>query len=99
MSQATTFIIERERQTLLQQLDTAEAALRTNLHTHGVDEPGRTHIERALSHVREAYIAINEVGRARSVQQLVSELVKVERLFEKVRQQAAPGVVTKPITI
>ena len=91
-------VSDSERQTLLGQLNAAESALRANLHKNGIDLITRAHMERALAHIHEAYVAINEVGRARTVQQLVHELMKVERLAEKVRQQA-PRVVTKPIRI
>jgi hypothetical protein len=91
-------LLEKERQTLLQQLTAADAALRANLHMHCVDETGRAHMERALAHVREAYIAINEVARARTVQQLVSDVMKIEHLFDKLRQQPPPGVVIKSVT-
>jgi hypothetical protein len=53
-----------------------------------------------LSHTREAYIATNEVGKARTVQRLVSDLEKVERLTEKLRKRQSPEpVVVKPIRI
>ena len=74
----------------LEQLTAAENALRANLHRHDIDPAAREHMERALSHVREAYIAINEVGKGRTVQQLVRELEKMDRLVEKVRQQPRP---------
>jgi hypothetical protein len=90
---------ENERHALLGQLSAAEAALRANLHRHGLEPTARAHMARALSHIREAYVAVNEGGRARTVQQLVDELTKVERLFDKLRQQPAPAVVVKPIHV
>ena len=78
---------EGERQTMLGQLQAAEAALRSNLHLHRVDVAARAHMERALAHVREACVAIREVGRARTVDQLVSELQHVEHLYSRLRQQ------------
>jgi hypothetical protein len=56
-------------------------------------------MERALSHVREVYIATNEIGKARSVQRLVGDLEKVDRLVEKVRHRQQPGVTIKPIRV
>lgn len=84
---------------ILEELNNAEQALRENLHRHDLDPTAREHMERALSHVREAYIATNEVGKARSVQRLVSDLEKVERLTEKVRKRYQVGVAAKPIRV
>jgi len=84
---------------IFEQLDTAEQALRENLHRNDLDSTAREHMERALSHVREAYIATNEIGKARSVQRLVGDLEKVDRLVEKVRHRQQPGVTIKPIRI
>jgi hypothetical protein len=84
---------------ILEQLDTAEQALRENLHRNDLDTTAREHMERALSHVREAYIATNEIGKARSVQRLVGDLEKVDRLVEKVHRHQHPGVTIKPISV
>jgi hypothetical protein len=84
---------------IFEQLNTAEQALRENLHRNDLDPTAREHMERALSHVREAYIATNEIGKARSVQRLVGDLEKVDRLVEKVRHRQQPGVTIKPIRI
>lgn len=84
---------------IFEQLDTAEQALRENLHRNDLDPTAREHMERALSHVREAYIATNEIGKARSVQRLVGDLEKVDRLVDKVRHRQQPGVTIKPIRI
>ena len=65
---------------ILEQLNTADQALRENLHRHDLDPTAREHMERALSHVREAYIATNEIGKARSVQTLVRDLENTELL-------------------
>ncbi|MCI0539490.1 MAG: hypothetical protein L0Z50_30130 [Verrucomicrobiales bacterium] len=79
---------------ILGQLNDAESALRENLHRHDLDPTARAHMERALSHVREAYVATNEVAKARTVQQLAGDLDKFDRLLEKVRHRESPGVVT-----
>jgi hypothetical protein len=84
---------------ILEELNNAEQALRENLHRHDLDSTAREHMERALSHVREAYVATNEIGKARSVQRLVSDLEKVERLTEKVRKRYHVGVAAKPIHV
>jgi hypothetical protein len=75
--------IENQRQALLGQLRAAEAALRGGLHTHGFGSTARAHMERAIAHIQEAYIAINEIGRARTVQQLVNDLVRVQQVMDE----------------
>jgi len=84
---------------IFEQLDTAEQALRENLHRNDLDPTAREHMERALSHVREAYIATNEIGKARSVRRLVGDLEKVDHLTEKLRKRQQPGVTIKPIRV
>jgi hypothetical protein len=84
---------------ILEELNNAEQALRENLHRNDLDPAAREHMERALSHVREAYIATNEIGKARSVQRLVGDLEKVERLTDKVRKRYQVGVAAKPIRV
>ena len=85
---------------IFEQLDTAEQALRENLHRNDLDPTAREHMERALSHVREAYIATNEIGKARSVSQLVGDLEKVNHIVAKVRRREQPVTsTTKPIRI
>ena len=84
---------------ILEELNNAEQALRENLHRNDLDLTAREHMERALSHVREAYIATNEIGKARSVQRLVGDLEKVERLTDKVRKRYQVGVAAKPIRV
>jgi len=84
---------------ILEQLDAAEQALRENLHRNDLDPTAREHMERAVAHVHEAYIATNEIGKARSVRRLVGDLEKVDRLVEKVRNRQQPGVTIKPIRV
>ena len=84
---------------IFEQLDTAEQALRENLHRNDLDPTAREHMERALSHVREAHIATNEIGKARSVRCLVSDLEKVIPIMAKVRRYRQPAVTTKPIRV
>ena len=71
--------IENQRQALLGQLTAAETALRTGLHSHGFGSTARAHMERALAHIQEAYMAINEFNRARTVEQLINDLVRVQQ--------------------
>ena len=84
---------------ILEQLDTADQALRENLHRHDLDPTAREHMERALSHVREAYIATNEIGKARSVRRLVGDLEKVDHRLTNVRKQHQTSVSVKPIRV
>ena len=78
--------IETQRQALLGQLNAAEAALRTGLHTHGFGSTAREHMERARAHIQEAYIAINETKSVRSVQQLVNDLNRIQQVMEDARR-------------
>jgi hypothetical protein len=75
--------IENQRQALLGQLTAAETALRTGLHTHGFGSIARAHMERALAHIQEATIAINEINRARTVEQLINDLVRVQQMMDR----------------
>lgn len=85
------------KRSILEPLDDAERALRENLHRHDLDPTARAHMERALNHIHEAFISTNEVGKARTVQRLVGDLDKAERLAEKLAQRQSEGVVVKPI--
>ncbi len=81
--------MNRETRQLLKNLEIAENALRENLHTHCLDETARHHMERATTHVREAYIAVNEPGRARSVPDLLGDIATGERLIAYAVAKAA----------
>ncbi|HWY75483.1 MAG TPA: hypothetical protein VN281_07695 [Verrucomicrobiae bacterium] len=84
---------------ILEELNTAEQALRENLHRHDLEPTAREHMERALSHVHEAYIATNEIGKARSVQRLVGDLERVERLTEKAHRRYRVGIAIKSVHV
>ena len=75
-------VIESRRQALLGQLKAAEAALRSGLHPYGFDSTARAHVDRALAHIQEACIAINEINRARTAEQLVNDLIRVQRMMD-----------------
>jgi len=75
--------IESQRQALLGQLTAAEAALQTGLQTQGFGSNARAHMERALAHIQEAQIAINEINRARTVGQLVNDLIRTQQLMDR----------------
>jgi len=71
---------------IFEQLDTADQALRENLHRNDLDP-------------REAYVATNEIGKARSVQRLVGDLEKVNHIVAKVRRRERPAVISKSIRV
>ena len=75
-------MVEAKRQELLGQLKAAEFALRGGLHAHGFGNIARAHMERAMAHICEAYIAINEVNRARTVEQLANDLVRIQQVMD-----------------
>jgi hypothetical protein len=52
-------------------------------------------MERALAHIQEAWIAINEMRGVRSVPQLVDDLNRIEQACNELRQQPPPGVTVK----
>jgi hypothetical protein len=80
--------IEGECQALLGQLKVAESALRNGLHTHGFGSNARTHMERALAHICEAYVAINEPTKnTRTVQQLADDLNRIQQVTEEVQRK------------
>ncbi|MGH7990995.1 MAG: hypothetical protein ACREDS_12500 [Limisphaerales bacterium] len=87
--------VEAKRQELLGQLRAAEAALRGGLHTHGFGSTARAHMERAMAHIQEACIAINELRAVRGVPQLVEDLNRIEQACNELRQQPPPGVTVK----
>jgi hypothetical protein len=74
--------IENQRQALLGQLKAAESALRSGLHSHGFGSIARAHLERALAHIQEACVAINEINRARTVEQLVNYLTRIQQVVD-----------------
>jgi len=84
--------IEGQRQAMLDQLKTAEGALRQNLHTHGFGYTAHAHMERALAHIQEAYVALNEINRARTVQQLVSDLVRAQQVMDEAKQSKSQRI-------
>ena len=76
---------EAKRQELLGQLKAAETALRGGLGIQGFGSATRSHMERAVAHVSEAYIAINESKSVRSVQQLVEDLNRIQQVVENAK--------------
>ncbi len=78
--------VERQRQELLGQLTAAETALRTGLQAQGFGSTAHAHMERALAHIQEARIALNEINRARTVGQLVNDLVRLQLAMDEARR-------------
>ena len=72
--------LEWRRRMLLGQLQAADVNLRAGLHQHGMDAIVRAHWERALAHIREASIAINEQTTIRTVQELADQLMRIEQM-------------------
>ena len=77
--------LELLRRTLLGQLQTADVNLRAGLHQHGMDAIVRAHLERALTHIREASIAVNEQTKVRTVQELADQLTRIEQMQADLR--------------
>ena len=83
--------LELRRRTLLGQLQTADVNLRSGLHQHGMDAIVRAHLERALAHIREATIAVNEQVKIRSVQELTDQLARIEQMQTGLRSDQKPA--------
>jgi len=83
--------LELRRQALLGQLQTADVNLRSGLHQHGMDALVRAHLERALAHIREAYIAVNEQTKVRTVQELADQLARIEQIQADLRARQTPA--------
>jgi len=79
-------MVEAKRQELLGQLKAAESALRSHLNADGFGGNVIAHMERALAHIQEAAVALNEASRARTVAQLVNDLVRVEQVLDDARR-------------
>ena len=61
------------------------------LHQHGMDAIVRAHLERALAHIREASIAVDEQTKVRTVQELADQLARVEQMQADLRAQQTPA--------
>src|SRR5271163_1467894 len=79
--------LDSQRYVLLARLQAADSSLRASLHQHGTDALVRAHLERALAHIREAHIAVNEQAKIRSVQELADQLARIEQMREDLRAQ------------
>jgi hypothetical protein len=83
--------LELWRQALLGQLQTADVNLRAGLHQHGMDAIVRAHLERALAHIGEAHIAVNEQTKVRTVHELADQLARVEQIQADLRNRQTPA--------
>jgi hypothetical protein len=81
--------IESQRYVLSARLQSADNALRASLHQHGTDALVRAHLERALAHIREASIAVDEQTKVRTVQELADQLTRIEQMRDDLRAQRA----------
>ena len=91
MNSGALSLLELRRQTLLGQLHTADVNLRAGLHQHGLDAIVRAHLERALAHIREASIAVNEQTKVRTVQELADQLARIEQMQADLRAEQKPA--------
>ena len=90
-------LLEARQQALLTQLQQADGGLRTSLHQEGTDGLVRAHLERALAHIREASIAVEERIKIRSVQQLARELDRIQEMLSDLRaRQTNPSHSIRP---
>ena len=83
--------LDSRRYVLLSRLQAADTALRASLHQHGTDALVRAHLERALAHIREATIAVNEQTKIRSVQELTEQLARIEQMQADLRAEQKPA--------
>ena len=87
---------EVQRQTLLGQINAVEAALRANLELNCASVTARMHMQRALAHIQEAQVALNGVGRARTVWQLVEDLSKFKHDLEELSADSSARHAIRP---
>ncbi len=55
-------------------LDTAAASMRAIAEQSGVDPMALSHVHRAIDHVNEAYVCLNEPGKGRSIVELLYDI-------------------------
>ena len=79
-------------------LQSADTALRAGLNQPCGEALIRSHIERALAHIREAEIALHNLARARTVEQLAEQLARIDEMREELQSQEV-AVTTPSIRI
>ena len=87
MNPAEASTLDSHRYVLLARLQAADSSLRASLHQPGTDALVRTHLERALAHIREAHIAVRERIQIRTVLELTDQLARIEQMREDLRAQ------------
>ena len=85
-------MLENCRRALLGQLKFAEASLRASLQIRGFGNVTREHLERALAHIHEAYVAINENTAVRTVPQLVDDLNRIQQVMDDVQRRKSKTI-------
>ncbi len=86
------------RHALHVRLQSADTALRAGLNQPCGEALVRSHIERALAHIREAETALHNLARARTVEQLAEQLARIDEMREELRSQEV-AVTTPSIRI
>ena len=90
--------LDLHRHVLLARIQSADATLRACLHQDGADAIVRAHLERALAHIREAHIAVNERTQVRTVLELADQLTRIDEMRAELRSQEI-GISNTPPTI
>jgi hypothetical protein len=85
MNTSEAHLLELRRNALLTELRQADVRLRTCIHQLEVVALRHAHLERALAHLREAGIAVDEQTKIRSVQELADHLARIEQIQSDLR--------------
>ena len=75
------------RHALHVRLQSADTALRAALTQPCGEALVRSHIERALAHIREAETALHNLARTCTVEQLAEQLARIDEMREELRSQ------------
>lgn len=73
-------LLELRRNALLIQLQRADASLRASIHQSWLDALVRDHLVRALAHLCEATLAIEQRTKIRPVQELAEQLARIDNM-------------------
>jgi hypothetical protein len=77
--------LDLRRNVLLIELQRAEASLRASIHQSHLDALVRDHLVRALAHVCEATIAIEQRTKSRPVNELAEQLARIDEMRADLR--------------
>ena len=86
------------RHALIARLSSADTALRAGLNQPCGEAIVRSHIERAIAHVREAETALHNLARARTVTELADQLARIDEMREDLHSQEV-GISNTPPSI